>query len=431
MHVLFTSFPGNTHFFNSVPLAWALGAAGHEVRVASGPELVDTITRAGLTAVPVGSAETLKEKTRRAMAERDHGSVEQWQREAGGPKHQRVAGQGRLLGWDDLSRLYEVAIAPAAGLMNDSMIDDLVAFARRWQPDLVLWDAASYAGAIAAATTGAASGRVLYSHDTDAQMRARFVRLKEGRPPGARRDPLREWATGWTDKYELDFSENLFTGHFTIDQLPASFRVDTGLNYISTRYVPYNGAAVHPEWLWEAPTAPRVLMTFGLSVREWGHQRIMSVEQVQDTLDAVAGLDIELVVTLPDEDRERLARIPANTRIVDFVPLQCVVPSCSAVIHQGSPGGFNISLLHGVPQLIVSIAPDAHLKSRHLADTGAGLSIPPDEVTGAKVGAALELLLHDPAFQTGARRVRQEMTGQPSPAELVPELERLAARHRR
>lgn len=37
-----------------VPLAWALRTAGHEVRVAARPPLTDSITRAGLTAVPIG-----------------------------------------------------------------------------------------------------------------------------------------------------------------------------------------------------------------------------------------------------------------------------------------------------------------------------------------------------------------------------------------
>ena len=37
-----------------VPLAWALRAAGHDVRVAVQPSFAATVTSAGLTAVPVG-----------------------------------------------------------------------------------------------------------------------------------------------------------------------------------------------------------------------------------------------------------------------------------------------------------------------------------------------------------------------------------------
>ena len=55
MRVLFVSLSEKSHVYLMVPLAWALSAAGHDVRVASYPLAVETITRAGLTAVPVGT----------------------------------------------------------------------------------------------------------------------------------------------------------------------------------------------------------------------------------------------------------------------------------------------------------------------------------------------------------------------------------------
>ena len=54
MRVLLASYPDRPIFHPMVPLAWALRTAGHEVRFACQPAFADTITRAGLTAVPVG-----------------------------------------------------------------------------------------------------------------------------------------------------------------------------------------------------------------------------------------------------------------------------------------------------------------------------------------------------------------------------------------
>jgi UDP:flavonoid glycosyltransferase YjiC (YdhE family) len=54
MRVLFVVLPHKSHFFCMVPMAWALSAAGHEVRVASQPDITAAITAAGLNAVPVG-----------------------------------------------------------------------------------------------------------------------------------------------------------------------------------------------------------------------------------------------------------------------------------------------------------------------------------------------------------------------------------------
>lgn len=54
MRVLLVPLAASPHFFVQVPLVWALRAAGHEVRVASQPDLMDTVTAAGLPATPVG-----------------------------------------------------------------------------------------------------------------------------------------------------------------------------------------------------------------------------------------------------------------------------------------------------------------------------------------------------------------------------------------
>ncbi|MFI1169810.1 glycosyl transferase family 28, partial [Streptomyces sp. NPDC020801] len=62
MRVLFTAFAAKSHAYTQFPLAWALRTAGHEVCVASQPDLVEDITRAGLTAVPVGRALQLSEQ---------------------------------------------------------------------------------------------------------------------------------------------------------------------------------------------------------------------------------------------------------------------------------------------------------------------------------------------------------------------------------
>ena len=54
MRILFTSFPGLGHLHPLMPLALAAGAAGHDVRLASGPDVVDWANRAGVTSHPVG-----------------------------------------------------------------------------------------------------------------------------------------------------------------------------------------------------------------------------------------------------------------------------------------------------------------------------------------------------------------------------------------
>lgn len=52
--ILFTLHPGIGHFNPLVPLATALQAAGHEVRMGASVSFGPTVEAAGLTAVPIG-----------------------------------------------------------------------------------------------------------------------------------------------------------------------------------------------------------------------------------------------------------------------------------------------------------------------------------------------------------------------------------------
>ncbi|WP_437022624.1 hypothetical protein [Streptomyces sp. enrichment culture] len=54
------TFPATAHVHPVVPLAWALRAAGHEVRVATHAGITDTIGAAGPTTLPAGDAEPLR-----------------------------------------------------------------------------------------------------------------------------------------------------------------------------------------------------------------------------------------------------------------------------------------------------------------------------------------------------------------------------------
>lgn len=429
MRVLFVTFPYKTHFLMDVTMAWALHTAGHEVHVASGPELVEDITGAGLTAVPVGSAETLQEKTVRATEDGSLMTPQKWL-EMGSPSVDMAEDREEELTWEQLKFLYGTVHVPKAKIWNDSMFDDLVDYCRWWRPDLVVWEALSYAGAVAATATGAAHARMPFAIDVYSRMRGHYLRVKDQQPPEAREDALAEWLGEWAAKYGCEFSEEMVTGQFTIDQMLDSMRLPSELHHVPIRHVPYNGPSVVPKWLVGDPPAPRVLMTFGLMMKDAPILQVISTEQLQETLNAVADLDIELVVTLPDKLRDELDNIPKNTKIVDFVPLHAIIPSCSVVIHHGGIPGFCGSLTYGVPQLQISLAPDAAIRGEHLREAQAGLWISPGEVSAAKVRDALVRLLEDPSFREGAMRLRQELLSRPSPNEAVPELERLTAKYR-
>ena len=54
MRLLLTSVPGLGHLHPVLPLGLAAAHAGHDVRVATGPDRVQWVRRCGLTAQPAG-----------------------------------------------------------------------------------------------------------------------------------------------------------------------------------------------------------------------------------------------------------------------------------------------------------------------------------------------------------------------------------------
>jgi glycosyltransferase (activator-dependent family) len=422
MRVLFTTFAASSHLYPMVSLAWALHAAGHEVRVASQPDLLDSITGTGLPAVPVGRVLDMGRQMQDDTSWRDDDSVADLDMAENRPEK---------LTWDFVRRTFEWhRDVPFTGLSDDSVLDDIVEFAREWQPDLVLWDSMTFFGPVAAKACGAAHARFLFGQDFIGRMRGHFLRLMREQPPESRSDPMAEWLGPVVGRFGAEFDEELVVGQWSIDATVPWLRLPTELEHVPVRYVPYTGAAPIPERLPERPGRPRIGLTAGLGGRE-----VMGEDWIPYSVlfEAVAGLDVEVVATLDAGQLASAGPIPGNVRVYDFYPLNVLVPTCSVVIHHGGGGAFALALAHGVPQLVMSTTMwwDAILKARELAARGAALYLEPEGVTAELVRESLVRLLEDPSFREGAARVREEFLATPSPNAIVPQLEALTEKHRR
>lgn len=417
MRVLFTSFAHNTHFYSMVPLAWAFRSVGHEVRVASQPALTDAVTRAGLTAVPVGVDHTVQDFAQKQSEKNgDH------------PEIDFAETRPEVVTWDYALGIQSMMTPLMFAKVNDTMVDELVDFALKWRPDLVIWEPFTYAGAVAARVSGAAHARLLWGPDVFSRARGMFLDRLAEQPEAHREDPLAEWLTWTLEKYGHTFDDEAVTGQWTIDQEPAGTRLALpGRHVVPVRYTPYNGTAVVPDWLHEPVDRPRVCLTLGTSARE---VRGGDVVSLSDLVEATAELDIELVATLDSSQREHLDRVPDNVRLVDFVPMHALLPTCSAIIHHGGAGTYLTSLLEGVPQILVADLYDAVEKAKRIEELGAGLFQSPAELTPEALRDKLTRVLKDPSFHEAAQRLRAEILSEPSPAEVVPQLERLTARYR-
>ncbi|MFJ8477143.1 activator-dependent family glycosyltransferase [Kitasatospora sp. NPDC094011] len=416
MRVLFTVFPATAHVYPIVPLAWALQNAGHDVRVAIHPDAVDLVTDAGLTAIPLGRREILSSVVEfNSNLDLLDGLDDSYVLDTGAETPRWEAQ------WHGMTQVLS---------MFTPLLQDLVDLAERWRPDLVLWDPFCPVAAVAARITGAAQARILWGQDNIAWLRTKSKQQLAARGAMPGEDPVNTLMAPMLSRYGLDYDDELLLGQWTIDPMPAGMRLPLDLPYQTLRRVPYNGAAVVPDWVLDRLDRPRVCLTLGVGGR--GRQVFresgVSFPEIVATL---AELDIELVATIDAKQREQVTTVPDNVRLVDYVPLSQLLPTCSAIIHHGGGGTFAAAVAHQVPQLITPMPFwGEHITAQYVADRGAGLVVPSAELTAGKLRDQLSRLLTEPAFGDGVATLYREMREAPGPAELVPVLEDLTTKHR-
>ncbi|NEE31123.1 hypothetical protein G3M53_37485, partial [Streptomyces sp. SID7982] len=114
--------------------------------------LTDAVTAAGLPAVPVGSDEPVVAKLDALLVPEVLAKAQELA-ERGDLLTDLSEDREEELTWERLRWGYRMTQRTQAA-MNDAMVEELVEYCRWWQPDLVLWDWLSHAGAIAATAVG-------------------------------------------------------------------------------------------------------------------------------------------------------------------------------------------------------------------------------------------------------------------------------------
>jgi UDP:flavonoid glycosyltransferase YjiC (YdhE family) len=354
------------------PLAWAFRTAGHEVTVGSQPALLPVVRRSGLPAVALGADDDIADPLRRLQRQ-----------------------DPRRPGPGDVSRTvarYEE--------MAEAMADPMIALVESWRPDLVVFEECTYAAPLVARRYGIPAVRHLWGVDVMS-----FVRWSEERCLS----PL-------ADRLGLDDVD--VAGVATVDPCPPPLQVDSAYRRLRTWYIPYNGGGAVPAWLaWPAHHRPRVCVTYGrtlstLESYEFAPGRIV---------EALAGLDVEVIGALSADDRARLGRTPDNVRLVRDIPLHGIVDTCDLVVSHGGPGTALTAAATGVPQLLLPQVGDQKLVAHLLSAAGAGAELPPTASVDV-IRERAAALLCDTGYRDAADGVRRDARAQASPARAVAEL---------
>jgi len=378
MRVLFATVPAAGHIFPLVPLAWALRAEGHDVLVASWTS-AEKVTESGLQWVDVAPGLNMYAE----VFGRDD-------RSAAGAKMP-----------DEYRRFFTTygrdreAFAALFSHVNDLVADRMVATARSFRPDLVVYECMSHAALVAAAALGVpavqyAVGFQLTGPMTDAA-------LPHLAPTFARH--------GVEPPASVDIIHNV----------PASMAVGDHGRW-PVRGVPNSGGATLPDWLVQPADRPRVAVTLGTV-----SPSISGLDRLNRTVAVAAGVDAEFVVTMGGFDLSQLGELPANVRGADWLPWDALIRTCTAVIHHGG-ASVTLSGLHaGLPHLVLPDGADRDLHAAVLRDRGVGLVAQPDDIDSE----LLRRLVTDDKLRSAAADAQAEVAAMPSPTAMVGELVRL------
>jgi hypothetical protein len=444
MRVIIATVPHPTHFFQVVPYAQALQNAGHEVCVASLPGAENDIAAAGLTAVICGEHVPLSLSNLKRYGNLPSQEVRQRYADAFGLDPVECDH------WDVFYQYYAFNARFFLPREIRANIDDLIDFASAWQPDLVLWESWFPLGGIMARVCGAPHARILIGPDYGGWSVELFAERGNQAVADLGGNPLVDAIRPVAERYRLEIDDDLLLGQRTIDPLPAEMRLSKNIAAIPVRGIPYSGGAIKPDWLYRRPERPRVAVSLGLSVRLWQQ---VGDPRVPKIMEAVDGMDIEVVATLTGTQLSSTPRVPDNVRVVDYLPLNQLLPTCSAIIYHGAGGSFRAAQAAGVPQLIIDTDEphrmifsgegdditvtnadrhgDSWFCTKYITEHGAGLRMNHQTQSAEEIRAQITSLLTDAAYADGAAALRKEWLAKPSPAEIIPDLTRLAEQHSR
>ena len=123
-----------------------------------------------------------------------------------------------------------------------------------------------------------------------------------------------------------------------------------------------------PDWL-DQIERPLVLVTTSSEFQDDGRL-------VRTALDALAGEDVDVVATLPAQDPAAFGDVPANARVLPFVPHGPLLDRAAVVVTHGGMGATQKALARGVPVCAVPFGRDQLEVARRVEVSGAGTRLP-------------------------------------------------------
>lgn len=124
-------------------------------------------------------------------------------------------------------------------------------------------------------------------------------------------------------------------------------------------------------------------------------------------LEAFAGEQYAVVMSIGKAtDPAALGDIPANFIVAQYVPQLSILEQADLFITHGGMNSINESVMARVPMIVVPNTLEQAMNAARIEELRAGLYLEPERATAARLRAAVDQVLADPAVPRGLERIR-------------------------
>ena len=346
-----------------LPLVRAAERAGHDVRVATGPDLIGALATRGLDVYAVGPTWDEAWSANQAV----------WADPGLQEEARMMGGVVALFGTPALARLA-----------------DLVAMAQEWRPDLIVHEVLEAAGSLLARRLNVP--KVVHGIGPMFPFYAELI----GHVGAAIGEP-ELWAQACSEQ--------------ALDLCPSSLQPDGPPPWqIATPLRPSAGEPGQvPPRVAAVLAADRPVAYFTL-----GTVKNADAADFKVGLAALEGYDGVVIATTGRRlDPEELGPVPPNAVVAEFIPQAALLGRADLLVSHSGSGTMLGALVHGVPQVALPRGTDQPQNAALVARAGAGLVVAPEDYAVGTIYAAVREVTGDPAFRAAAELVRDEIAAMP------------------
>lgn len=413
---LFTVLPALGHLSPTIPVAKELQRRGNEIAYASGHIFEDLLRGEGFLSYSLGAKLELKE-------------LEKFY-----PKLGKLKGTKR-----QIYTFKEIIIPSTPDIVRE--LQDIIS---EFQPDVMVVDSVTYAGAIAAqianipwATTSVCPGGLPGKH----------AHLYGFGLPKAKNIitkliyRISRWRLTLLACYSFDRQINTIREKFNLPPLKFAIITSTLSPYLYLAFTTLDFEYPRRKWpnqvhfvgasLWDKPSdfklpdwfntlpkdKPIVYITLGT------FQGFFYTYFFEIAYEALSGLDMQVIMTVgKDVDITTLPTPPKNFIIEQYIPNTELLPKVSCMVHHG---GFNSTIapiVYGVPVVVVPFDGDQLENAQRCVEAGIGVRLNYKKLTPKKLKEAVLHVLSEPRFKENVLQLKEKFAqhnGDKEAAELL------------